>query len=94
MKFFKIWALPCPSFPWSLCFLGVFLAAKFLGLFGVLCLFSGFLRVRMARKILGVSGVFLGIFEKTKEKKDRVWVTEPNRTGATLFEVKLARKDS
>ena len=26
----------------------------------------------MARKILGVFEVFLGIFEKTKEKKDRV----------------------
>ena len=24
------------------------------------------------RKILGVFGVFLGVFEKTKEKKDRV----------------------
>ena len=36
--------------------------------------FSGFLRVRKgvkAIKILGVFEVFLGIFEKTKEKKDR-----------------------
>ena len=34
--------------------------------------FPGFLRVRKARKILGVFEVFLGIFKKTKEKKDRV----------------------
>ena len=33
--------------------------------------FTGFLRVRKVRKILGVFEVFLGIFEKTKEKKDR-----------------------
>ena len=34
--------------------------------------FIGFLRVRTARrKILGVFEVFLGVFEKTKEKKDR-----------------------
>ena len=27
------WSLkPCPSFPWCFCFLGLFLAAKFLGL--------------------------------------------------------------
>ena len=34
--------------------------------------FPGFLRVRQLRKILGVFEVFLGIFEKTKEKKERV----------------------
>ena len=34
--------------------------------------FTGFLRVRKVRKILGVFEVFLGIFEKAKEKKDRV----------------------
>ena len=34
--------------------------------------FPGFLRVREVRTILGVFEVFLGIFEKTKEKKDRV----------------------
>ena len=33
--------------------------------------FPGFLRVRKVRKILGVFEVFLGIFEKTKAKKDR-----------------------
>ena len=33
--------------------------------------FPGFLRVRKVREILGVFEVFLGIFEKTKEKKDR-----------------------
>ena len=33
--------------------------------------FPGFLRVRKVRKIPGVFEVFLGIFEKTKEKKDR-----------------------
>ena len=32
---------------------------------------TGFLRVRKVRKILGVFEVFLGVFEKTKEKKDR-----------------------
>ena len=26
------------------------------------------------RKILGIFEVFLGVFEKTKEKKDRVWI--------------------
>ena len=39
---------------------------------GVFCLFSRFLRVRKVRKFLGVFEVFVGIFEKTKEKKDRV----------------------
>ena len=34
--------LPCPSFPWCFCFLGVFFAAKFLGLLSV---FSQFYRV-------------------------------------------------
>ena len=33
--------------------------------------FTGFLRVREVMKILGVFEVFLGIYEKTKEKKDR-----------------------
>ena len=33
--------------------------------------FTGFLGVRKVRKILGVFEVFLGVFEKTKEKKDR-----------------------
>ena len=34
--------------------------------------FPGVLRVLKVRKSLGVFEVFLGIFEKTKEKKDRV----------------------
>ena len=34
--------------------------------------FTGFLRVRTARKILGIFEVFLGVFEKTKEKKGRL----------------------
>ena len=60
------------TFPWCFCFLGVFLAAKFLGLFECfLSIFSGFLRVCKVRKILGVSEVLLGLFEKTKEKRDR-----------------------
>ena len=36
--------------------------------------FPGFLRVCQVREILGVFEVFLCIFEKTKEKKDRVKV--------------------
>ena len=39
-------------------------------------LFSSVLRVCKARKILGVFEVFLGIFKKTKEKKDRVQTVE------------------
>ena len=48
------------------------LLRKSLVFLGVFCLFPGFLRVREVTKILGVFEVFLGIFEKTKEKKDRV----------------------
>ena len=33
--------------------------------------FPGFLRVRQVREILGLLEVFLGVFEKTKERKDR-----------------------
>ena len=47
--------------------LGVFLAAKFLGLLSVFC-FSGFFKVRKVRDILGVLEVLLGIFEKKKPK--------------------------
>ena len=54
-------------FPWC------FLAVKIPWSFGVFsAYFPGFLRVRKVREILGVFEVFLGIFEKTKEKKDRV----------------------
>ena len=54
------------------CFLAVFRAAEFLGLFECfLLVFQWFLRVRKVREILGAFEVFLGIFEKTKEKKDR-----------------------
>ena len=49
---------PCPSLPFCFCFLGIFLAAKFLGL-------------SQGEEILGVFEVFLGRFKKTKEKKDR-----------------------
>ena len=35
-------------------------------------MFSSVSRVRKVRTILGVLEVFLGLFEKTKEKKDRV----------------------
>ena len=62
MSFFSLVFL----FPWC------FLAAKFLGLLGCFVFsayFPGFLRVRKVREILGVFEVFLGIFEKTKEKK-------------------------
>ena len=33
--------------------------------------FTGFLRVHTVRKILGIFEIFLGVFEKTKERKDR-----------------------
>ena len=51
------------SCPFSYCFLGVFLAVKFLGLLGCFLLFvPGFLRVRKVREILVVFEVFLGFF--------------------------------
>ena len=68
----------CVSVCPVLLFLGVFVSLVFLFLgislvfLSVFCLFTGFSRVRMVRKILGVFEVFLGVFEKTKEKKDRV----------------------
>ena len=52
------WCLSSCGFPWSF---GGFSAY-----------FAGFLGVREVRKILDVFEVFLGIFEKTKEKKDRI----------------------
>ena len=59
----------CPSCPWCFCFLGVFLAVKFLS-FGVFSTyFPGFFRVRKVREILGAFEVFLGIFQK-RPKKD------------------------
>ena len=71
-------AVPVPISP-VLLFLGVFVSLVFFLLRDSLvflgCVsayFPGFLRVRKVRKILGVFEVFLGIFEKTKEKKDRV----------------------
>ena len=67
-----------PHFPvllWCFRFLGLFVAAKFLGLFECFRhIFQCFLRVRKVRRILGVFEVFLGIFKKTKEKKDTVRV--------------------
>ena len=35
---------PCPSFPWCFCFLGVFLAGDFLGVFECFLLISQFLK--------------------------------------------------
>ena len=59
--------LPVPFFLGLFVSLVFFLLRNSLVFLSVLCLFSGFLRVCMARKILGVFEVFLGIFEKTKE---------------------------
>ena len=74
------WCFSCCEIPWSF---GVFSAY-----------FPGFLRVRKVRKILGVFEVFLGIFEKTKEKKDRVlpqadfstgkWIAQCGSTGTWI----------
>ena len=49
--------------------------------------FPGDLRVRKVRKILGVFEVFLGIFEKTKEKKDREFRSAHMLFGARGFSV-------
>ena len=57
LMFLFPWCFSCRGFPWSF---GVFSAY-----------FPRFLGVRQVRKILDVFEVFLGIFEKTKEKKDR-----------------------
>ena len=65
------WCFSCWEFPWSS---GVFSAH-----------FPGFLRVRVV-KILRVFEVFLGIFEKTKEKKDREFLDNKIRT----FEILLS----
>ena len=63
-----------------LLFLGVFVSLVFSLVFWVFSAhFSGFLRVRKVRKFLGVFEVFLGIFEKTKEKKDRTGPTRKPR---------------
>ena len=56
--------LPCFFFSWIL--LRVSLV-----FWGVFCLFSKVFRRLPDEKILGIFEVFLGIFEKTKEKKDR-----------------------
>ena len=45
--------------------------------------FPRFLGVRQVRKILGVFEVFLGIFEKTKEKKDRGGLSPPFKNGVS-----------
>ena len=57
------WSFSRCEIPWSF---GVFSAY-----------FPGFLRVRQAREILGLFEVFLGVFEKTKERKDSVRLFEP-----------------
>ena len=60
-----------------LLFLGVFVSLVFflLGIslvfWSVFCSFPSVQKVRKVRKILAFFEVFLGIFEKTKEKKDR-----------------------
>ena len=51
------WCFCSWEFPWSF---WVFSAC-----------FTGFLRIRTVRKILGIFEFFLGVFEKNKEKKDR-----------------------
>ena len=76
---------PCPFFPWCFCFLGVFLLCSSLVFLSVFCFFSGFRRVRKARKILGVFEVCLGIFEKSKEKKDRDCTKKNVKSHMTRF---------
>ena len=51
------WCFACCGNPWSFWVFSAY--------------FTGFLRVREVILILGVFEVFLGIYEKTKEKKDR-----------------------
>ena len=59
---------------------------KILGLLGCfLRIFQGFLGVRKAREILGVFEVFLGIFIKTKEKKDRLLAWYQGRFFRTIL---------
>ena len=69
------WCFSSWEFPWSF---GVFSAS-----------FTGFLRVRTARRILGVFEVFLGVFGKTKEKKDREgpkdWKKSRSPSGIEIF---------
>ena len=54
-------------FPWCFCFLEIPWSFEVFSAY-----FPGFLRVRKVREILRVLEVFLGILEKTKEKKDGV----------------------
>ena len=63
LMFLFPWCFSCWDCPWSFCAFSAY--------------FPGFSRVRKVRKILGVFEVFLGIFEKTKEKKDRVVLGDP-----------------
>ena len=46
----------------------------------VFCLFYRVFKGSQGEKILGVFEVFLGVFEKTKEKKDRVALHSCSRT--------------
>ena len=56
-------ARPVPSFPWCFGFLGVFLAAKFLGLFGCFLPISRGTGCRFARNRPKIdSGIFWPIF--------------------------------
>ena len=52
--------------------------------------FSGVLRGREVREILGAFEVFLGICKKTKEKKDR----EQTRTFSAILSLQLLRDTS
>ena len=68
------WRFSCWEFPWSFWVFSAY--------------FPGFLRVDQVRKILGVFEVFLGLFAKTKEKKDRV-----GRFLVVLYNKPLWRKE-
>ena len=69
LVFLFAWYFSCWGFPWSF---GVNFSAHFPGFLRVSGDFLGLLRCfLLIRKFLGVSEVFLGVFEKTKEKKDR-----------------------
>ena len=53
-------SVPCPSFPWCFCFLGVFVAATFLGLFECFLLTFRVLKRSQGEKNPWCFEVFLG----------------------------------
>ena len=65
--------LPCPSFPWCFCLLGVFLPGNFRGVFVYFLLILEGFKGLLVRIILDAFEVFLGAFEKNREKKVRVF---------------------